>query len=286
MYVVRTLTLMALCLGIAPAQGLLLDTHTVVGLGQVSAALISPDGARVAILTSRARGANEPDGTAQVELSMVDFESGALRPFSSEGRFSGLSWSGDSQALHFSGRRGGSKLTQVHALPVDGGEAQALFEPQGSVRDYALSADGTQAAYTCLAPDPADRTKDSAKGFDREVVDEEIRSVELHLVNLATGEDRKFELDGAPWELAFSPDGRRLAVYVSPRPTTDHRYMYRRLQIINLDDSSVVRVENPGKVGDFAWSPDGHRIAFWQVDTTGVPEFVMINDTEALYPTL
>ncbi|HUT95372.1 MAG TPA: DPP IV N-terminal domain-containing protein [Thermoguttaceae bacterium] len=34
----------------------------------------------------------------------------------------------------------------------------------------------------------------------------------------------------------------------------------------------------------FAWSPDGMSIAYWQLNTEGVPEFAMINNTAGLYP--
>ena len=36
----------------------------------------------------------------------------------------------------------------------------------------------------------------------------------------------------------------------------------------------------------FRWSPDGKSIAFWQLDTSGVPKFSMINNTDSLYPKL
>ncbi len=36
----------------------------------------------------------------------------------------------------------------------------------------------------------------------------------------------------------------------------------------------------------FRWSPDGKHIAYWQLDTKGTPVFTMINNTDALYPTL
>lgn len=32
------------------------------------------------------------------------------------------------------------------------------------------------------------------------------------------------------------------------------------------------------------WSPDGNAIAYWQFDTTGVPEFQLVNNTDSLYP--
>lgn len=34
----------------------------------------------------------------------------------------------------------------------------------------------------------------------------------------------------------------------------------------------------------FRWSPDGRSIAFWQLDTTGVRKFALINNTDSLYP--
>ncbi len=36
----------------------------------------------------------------------------------------------------------------------------------------------------------------------------------------------------------------------------------------------------------FRWSPDGRSIAYWQFDTSGVERFTLINNTDALYPTL
>ena len=34
----------------------------------------------------------------------------------------------------------------------------------------------------------------------------------------------------------------------------------------------------------FRWSPDGARIAYWHFDMTGVRTFLLINDTDSLYP--
>jgi dipeptidyl-peptidase-4 len=36
----------------------------------------------------------------------------------------------------------------------------------------------------------------------------------------------------------------------------------------------------------FEWSPDGTAIAYWQLDTTGVPDFTLVNNTDGLYPKL
>src|SRR5581483_16223 len=34
----------------------------------------------------------------------------------------------------------------------------------------------------------------------------------------------------------------------------------------------------------FRWSPDGRAIAYWQFDTSGIGSFLLINDTDSLYP--
>ena len=36
----------------------------------------------------------------------------------------------------------------------------------------------------------------------------------------------------------------------------------------------------------FRWSPDSRSIAFWQLDTTGVQRFPLVNNTDSLYPTV
>ncbi|GJM09328.1 MAG: peptidase S9 [Lysobacteraceae bacterium] len=36
----------------------------------------------------------------------------------------------------------------------------------------------------------------------------------------------------------------------------------------------------------FRWSPDGEHIAYWQLDTSAAQDFIMINNTDGLYPTL
>jgi len=48
--------------------------------------------------------------------------------------------------------------------------------------------------------------------------------------------------------------------------------------------SDWVYEEEFGIRDGFRWSPDGARIAYWHFDMTGVGTFLMINDTDSLYP--
>ncbi|WP_395345105.1 S9 family peptidase [Ningiella sp. W23] len=91
----------------------------------------------------------------------------------------------------------------------------------------------------------------------------------------------------------FSPDSSKVA------------YVYmNNIYYQNLGSSNAVQLTTDGNntiingnfdwvyeeelsIADgFRWSPDSERIAYWQLDTSGVKTFTMINNTDALYPTL
>ena len=42
--------------------------------------------------------------------------------------------------------------------------------------------------------------------------------------------------------------------------------------------------EELGQRDGWRWSPDGRSLAYWQLDTEGVPDYYLINDTDSLYP--
>ncbi len=91
----------------------------------------------------------------------------------------------------------------------------------------------------------------------------------------------------------FSPDATR-AAYVSARD----------LYVEDLASGSVTRLTSDGShtsingTSDwvyeeefdlrdcFRWSPDGKSLAFWHFDSSGVPEYTLVNTTDSLYPTM
>ncbi len=89
----------------------------------------------------------------------------------------------------------------------------------------------------------------------------------------------------------FSPDSKRVAyvrqgeLYVEPvaggaplRLTHDAS----RSRVNGMTD--WVYEEEFGLRDAFRWSPDGKSLAFWQFDMSGVRDFLLINDTDSLYP--
>ena len=94
----------------------------------------------------------------------------------------------------------------------------------------------------------------------------------------------------------FSPDGSRVAyvrernVYVetlaTPLPGAARQLTKDGSETIVNGTSDWVNEEELGIRDGFSWSPDGRSIAYWQFDTSGVEPFSLINDTDALYPTI
>ncbi len=91
----------------------------------------------------------------------------------------------------------------------------------------------------------------------------------------------------------FSPDATHVAyvlhnnIYVQNLSTLDITQLTDSAGngIINGLFDWVYEEEFTIKDG-FRWSPDGKKIAYWQLDTSGSKDFIMINNTDSLYPTL
>ena len=91
----------------------------------------------------------------------------------------------------------------------------------------------------------------------------------------------------------FSPDGRRVAyvrdhdLYVEHLATGGITRLTRDGSRTRINGTSDwVHEEELGIRQAFAWSPDGRRLLFWHFDASRVRDFLLINDTDSLYPTL
>lgn len=89
----------------------------------------------------------------------------------------------------------------------------------------------------------------------------------------------------------FSPQGDRVAyvrqgdIYVQDLASGAVTRLTTGADSLHVSGmSDWVYEEEFGLRDGFRWSPDGERIAFWHFDMTGVGTFLMINDTDSLYP--
>jgi dipeptidyl-peptidase 4 len=113
---------------------------------------------------------------------------------------------------------------------------------------------------------------------------------------LATGKLQKLGGDAKPSTLMFakfSPDSTRVG-YVREN----------NIYVQKIDDGKITQLTKDGTThlingtfdwvyeeelfcrDGFRWSPDGTHIAYWQLNSEGVKEFQLINDTASLYPVI
>ncbi|MEX2530482.1 MAG: DPP IV N-terminal domain-containing protein [Gemmatimonadota bacterium] len=88
----------------------------------------------------------------------------------------------------------------------------------------------------------------------------------------------------------FSPDGERVAyvqahdIYVQDLATGGVRPLTRDGSRTTINGTFDWVYEEEFHLQDgFRWSPDGTRIAYWQLDATGIRDFLLINNTDSLY---
>ncbi len=88
----------------------------------------------------------------------------------------------------------------------------------------------------------------------------------------------------------FSPQGDRIA-YVREQNIYVERVRDGKITALTRDGSRTtingtfdwVYEEEFGLRDGFRWSPDGKRIAYWQLDASGIRDFLLINNTDSLY---
>jgi len=116
------------------------------------------------------------------------------------------------------------------------------------------------------------------------------------VLDLKSGALRKLGGDAKPSTLMFakfSPDGTRVA-YVRERNLYVEDLATGAVTPLTRDGSDVsingtfdwVYEEELDLRDGFRWSPDSRWIAYWQLDSTGVGTFHLINNTDSLYPKL
>ncbi|ACU04753.1 S9 family peptidase [Pedobacter heparinus] len=89
----------------------------------------------------------------------------------------------------------------------------------------------------------------------------------------------------------FSPDGNKVA-YVSKHNLYVDDLMAKSTKALTTDGTErlingtfdwVYEEEFDCRDG-FRWSPDGQSIAYWQIDATKIKNFLMIDNTDSIYP--
>jgi len=167
---------------------------------------------------------------------------------------SSLRWSPDGRRVAFLADRDGSR--QVWALPVGGGEAVKLTTHGDSVSAFAFSPDGTQLAFVAPSPKTDDEKRREREKDDGYLLGEQWRNHRVWI-------DKRQVTDGRMHvrAVAWSPDGRRLALSVAPNAEADASED-AKAQVLDVESGQAQDVPGGDVAASLTWSPDGKRLAF------------------------
>ena len=114
------------------------------------------------------------------------------------------------------------------------------------------------------------------------------------VLNLASGKLKKLGASFEPSMLMFAKfsPASRLVAYVYKNNIYAEDLDSARITQLTWDGSDTmingtgdwIYEEEFSLRDGFRWSPDGKYVAFWQIDSSGVKDFYMINNTDSLYP--
>lgn len=202
----------------------------------------------------------------------------------------------DAPEIHWSDKRGGYTVLEKSA---DGSGRDLVWHEAGSDKKEVLTPAHRfipPGAESPISVESYSFSKDESKLliFTNSKRVWRTRSRGDHwILDLGVGELKKLGGNAPPASLmfaTFSPDGNKVAyVHENNLFVQD----VRDLRVTQLTKDGNSRISNGtfdwvyeeelGLRNGFRWSPDGKSIAYWQIDSTGVRDFLLINNTDGLY---
>ena len=237
----------------APTIDQLVELRRVVSVG------LSPDGSRVAYVV---REANWDENAFETEIWLADAGGGEPRRLTNAKKSSDApAFSPDAKRLAFASDRGEKR--QIYLIDPRGGEAEVLTDAEEGVQDFAWSKDAKRIAFKAQDPKSEALKEREKKQGEYEVVGQDRRMVQLHVIDVATKKARRltegaFSVFGFDW----SPDGSEIVFDHAPSQDPGDGGN-ADLSIVEVETGKLrPLVTQAGPDTNPRFSPDGTQVAF------------------------
>ena len=251
--------LLALLLQAAAAAPQAPTIDQLVELRRVVSVALSPDGSRVAYVV---REANWDENAFETEIWLADAGGGEPRRLTNAKKSSDApAFSPDAKRLAFASDRGEKR--QVYLIDPRGGEAEVLTDAEEGVQDFAWSKDAKRIAFKAQDPKSEALKEREKKQGEYEVVGQDRRMVQLHVIDVATKKARRltegaFSVFGFDW----SPDGSEIVFDHAPSQDPGDGGN-ADLSIVEVETGKLrPLVTQAGPDTNPRFSPDGTQVAF------------------------
>jgi dipeptidyl aminopeptidase/acylaminoacyl peptidase len=238
-----------------------LHPNDLFALKYVHDARLSPDGRRVAYVTSRTV---EEAAEEFFEITIEELATGARHELAFSGRATFPRWAPDGAHLAFIGVKGNSNrlyLTdanarEITALTPDGCQAQG---------PPAWAPDGSTIAYTVFTHQKSDGIRRITRRVFRAegmgIIDDVTLSI--HLVDIQRGAIRPLNVERTvAMQPSFSPCGKRI-LFLGSEAAAGYPLLSLKLFTVDRADGDLVEVLGERwYIAAAAWSPCGKRIVF------------------------
>jgi dipeptidyl aminopeptidase/acylaminoacyl peptidase len=230
----------------------------------VSSPQISPDGSAIVVVTS---SPNYEDNRFDRTLILVDAETGEQRDLTPHRpRVQQPRWSPSGEFLAFvdSDEEG---TPQVFILPMTWGEARQVTKAEEGARVFHWTRDGHHILYSTTDM-PEEREGEERHnlsfevGYNSYLTREAPTSAHLWRISVEGGEaTRLTEGTESVSDFIVSPDGRTVALGVTPRPHSGEG-IRAIIRLLDLDSGEQRDLVDDPPVNLRAFSPDGRFLAF------------------------
>lgn len=263
----------------------LLDFETAVAAVTIIDIQISPDGRRVAYVTSHA------SSEAEIPVSsiwLVSTDGGApARLTTSDGLDGSPRWSPDGKSIAFLSDRKERGKMQAYLIALSGGEAVRISDQTGGLVDLEWSPDGSMIAFTAMDGETEEEKTKREEGNDVKVVEANQKFAGLYVLDVPANPSESASGDvpeakrispedlhigaASPRSFSWAPDGKALAASSAKTPKAHYGFA-PDLVVITLDGEVSNLGNFEGMLDRPVFSPDGSTLAFVACEDT-VPSF-------------